>query len=92
VNVSLQAKDKANPANVLDRRVSQFLIVGTTFLPADFNRDGRVDGADLVVLALAFGAHRYNDNFNLAADFNGDGIIDGLDLAIFAASFGKSTF
>ncbi|HZF12108.1 MAG TPA: GDSL-type esterase/lipase family protein [Thermoanaerobaculia bacterium] len=93
VNVSLQAQDKANPVNLFDlRRISQFLIVGTTFLPADFNRDGRVDGEDLVVLALAFGAHRYNDNFNLAADLNGDGIIDGLDLALLAASFGKSTF
>ncbi|HTQ80151.1 MAG TPA: dockerin type I domain-containing protein, partial [Thermoanaerobaculia bacterium] len=76
----------------LDRPVSTFQIVGTTFLPSDFNRDGRVDGKDLVTLALAFGAHRYNTNFNLAADLNGDGIIDGLDLAILASNFGNSTF
>jgi lysophospholipase L1-like esterase len=92
VTVSLRASDKAKPANVLDRPITRFQIVGTTFLPADLNRDGRVDGQDLVILALAFGARRFNDNFNLAADFNGDGSVDGLDLAVLAASFGKSTF
>ena len=92
VTVSLRSKDKANPPNVLNRPVTRFQINGTTFLPADLNRDGRVDGQDLVILALAFGARRFNDNFNLAADFNGDGSIDGQDLAILAASFGQSTF
>jgi acyl-CoA thioesterase-1 len=92
VTVSLRSKDKANPPNVLNRPVTRFQISGTTFLPADLNRDGRVDGQDLVILALAFGARRFNDNFNLAADFNGDGSIDGQDLAVLAASFGMSTF
>ncbi len=92
VTVSLRSKDKANPPNVLNRPVTRFQINGTTFLPADLNRDGRVDGQDLVILALAFGARRFNDNFNLAADFNGDGSIDGQDLAVLAASFGQSTF
>jgi acyl-CoA thioesterase-1 len=92
VTVSVRASDKAKPANVLDLPITRFLIVGTTFLPADLNKDGRVDGQDLVILALAFGARRFNDNFNLAADFNGDGSIDGQDLAVLAASFGKSTF
>jgi acyl-CoA thioesterase-1 len=92
VTVSLRSKDKANPPNVLNRPVTRFQISGTTFLPADLNRDGRVDGQDLVILALAFGARRFNDNFNLAADFNGDGSIDGQDLAVLAASFGQSTF
>jgi acyl-CoA thioesterase-1 len=92
VTVSLRSKDKASPPNVLDRPVTKFQIAGTTFLPADLNRDGRVDGQDLVILALAFGAHRYNTNYNLAADFNGDGIVDGRDLAVLAATFGQSTF
>jgi lysophospholipase L1-like esterase len=92
VAVGLKARDKASPANELDLQIAKFQIVGTTFLQPDLNRDGRVDGSDLVILALAFGAHRFNDNFNLAADFNGDGIIDGLDLAILASNFGKSTF
>jgi acyl-CoA thioesterase-1 len=92
VTVSLRSTDKAKPPNELDRPITRFQIVGTTFLQPDLNRDGRVDGQDLVILALAFGARRFNDNFNLAADFNGDGSIDGQDLAVLAASFGKSTF
>jgi acyl-CoA thioesterase-1 len=92
VTVSVRSKDQADPPNVLDRPITKFQIAGTTFLPADLNRDGRVDGQDLVILALAFGAHRYNTNYNLAADFNGDGIVDGQDLAVLAASFGQSTF
>src|SRR5262249_4479644 len=92
VTVSVRASDKAKPANLLDRPITRFQIVGPPFLPADLNKDGGVDGQDLVILALAFGARRFNDNFNLAADFNGDGQIDGLDLAVLAASFGKSTF
>jgi lysophospholipase L1-like esterase len=92
VDVHLHAQDHASPPNVLDRLVSEFIIAGTTFLPGDINRDGRVDGADLVILALAFGAHRYDSNYNQAADLNGDGIVDGLDLAILAANFGKTSF
>lgn len=92
VTVHLTSQDLANPPNVLDRDISSFIITGTTFLPGDLNHDGRVDGADLVVLALAFGAHRFDSNFNLAADLNGDGIVDGRDLAILAANFGKSSF
>jgi lysophospholipase L1-like esterase len=92
VDVHLHAQDQATPPNVLDRLVSEFIITGTTFLPGDLNRDGRVDGADLVILALAFGAHRYDSRYNINADFNGDGIVDGLDLAIIAGNFGKSSF
>ena len=92
VDVHLHAQDLATPPNVLDRLVSEFIITGTTFLPGDLNRDGRVDGADLVILALAFGAHRYDSRYNINADFNGDGIVDGLDLAIIAGNFGKSSF
>jgi hypothetical protein len=39
---------------VLDRPVTRFQIFGTTFLPADLNRAGRVDGQDLAVLAASF--------------------------------------
>ncbi|HXO19133.1 MAG TPA: GDSL-type esterase/lipase family protein [Thermoanaerobaculia bacterium] len=92
VSVGLRSRDLANPPNTVDRLISQFQIAGTTFLPADFNHDGRVDGNDLARLALAFGAHRFDSRFDLEVDLNGDGIIDGKDLAILAADFGKSTF
>ncbi|HVT16309.1 MAG TPA: GDSL-type esterase/lipase family protein [Thermoanaerobaculia bacterium] len=92
VAVHLTSQDLASPPNVIDRDVTDFLVAGTVFLPGDINRDGRVDGADLILLALAFGAHRFDDRYNLAADLNGDGIVDGLDLAILASNFGKSSF
>nr|MDP9122045.1 GDSL-type esterase/lipase family protein [Acidobacteriota bacterium] len=92
VSVALQSQDLASPPNQLDRTLATFIIAGTTFLPGDINHDGRVDGTDLLILALAFGAHRSDPNYNIAADFNGDGIVDGLDLAVVAANFGKSSF
>jgi len=49
-------------------------------LPGDFNGDGRVDGADLTVWSLAFGA-------TAAADSNGDGDSDGLDLLAWQRGF-----
>jgi hypothetical protein len=50
--------------------------------PADFNSDGKVDGADLNILLAAW-------NRNLPpADLNGDGIVDGQDLTIFWSYWG----
>jgi hypothetical protein len=92
VNLAVHAQDLATPPNVLDRQLARFIIAGTVFLTGDLNLDGRVDGQDLVILALAFGAHRADPNFNVAADLNGDGAVDGRDLAILAASFGESSF
>jgi lysophospholipase L1-like esterase len=92
VNVGVNTKDLASPANSFDGTLIQFIIEGTTFLPGDFNRDGVVDGEDLLALAYAFGAHRYDVRFSLPLDLNGDGIIDGLDLAIVAKNFGKHSF
>ncbi|HVT61675.1 MAG TPA: GDSL-type esterase/lipase family protein [Thermoanaerobaculia bacterium] len=90
--IGIQSQDRANPPNKLSQDLSQFVIVGTVFLPGDINHDGRVDGADLLLLALAFGAHRFDVRYSLAADLNGDGVVDGLDLAILAANFGKTSF
>ena len=46
---------------------------GTAIVPADLNRDGRVDGADLSMLLGAWGTAG-------DADFDGNGIVDGADL------------
>ncbi len=45
--------------------------------PADLNGDGIVDGADLGILLLNWGACE-----GCAADLNGDGVVDGADLGI----------
>jgi len=47
----------------------------TTFAPADFNRDGRVDGNDLGTLLGSWGVCAA-----CAADLNDDGVVDGNDL------------
>lgn len=92
VVVKLRSRDLANPPNVLDREVTQFTIEGTTFLPGDVDRDGRVDGADLLAFAPRFGARRGEARFAGFADINGDSEVNGADLAMLAANFGKTSF
>ena len=93
VTVGLRSRDLATPPNTIDRQIASFTIQGSTGgggLPGDVNGDGRVDGADLVLFGLHFGALRGEAAYSAAADFNGDGVIDGSDLAILAANFGQS--
>ena len=49
--------------------------------PADLNGDGVVNGADLAILLIQWGADG-------SADFNGDGVVNGADLATLLASWG----
>jgi hypothetical protein len=92
VIVRLRSRDLANPPHTFDREVTQFTIAGTTFLAGDIDRDGRVDGVDLLAFAPTFGARRTDARFRGFADLNSDSIIDGKDLAILAANFGKNSF
>ncbi|MFC1850114.1 M28 family peptidase [candidate division CSSED10-310 bacterium] len=57
-------------------------------LLGDIDSSGRVDGLDLLILSLAFGASEGDDNFNPEADLDYSGAIDGDDLAILKANFG----
>ncbi|MDY7093918.1 MAG: GDSL-type esterase/lipase family protein [Acidobacteriota bacterium] len=89
VFVGLSSRDLAAPANnTLDRNIMQFVIAGTQFLPGDIDRDGRVDGTDLVLFAVRFGSERGDGRFRAFADLNGDDAVDGRDLAILASNFG----
>lgn len=90
VFVGVRSRDLADPAHVIDRDLVQFVVRGTDFLPGDIDRDGRVDGVDLVAFAVRFGASQGDNRYRLFADFNGDGVIDGEDLAILASNFGRS--
>ena len=89
VSVGLRSRDLAIPPNTIDREVSRFKIQGSS-LKGDINSDGRVDGADLILFGLHFGALQGTAAYDAAADFNDDGRIDGLDLAILAANFGQT--
>jgi lysophospholipase L1-like esterase len=55
----------------------------------DIDDSGRVDGADLVLLGIAFGSVEGDDAYSAAADINEDGIVDGFDLAILADNFAQ---
>lgn len=88
--VEVQSQDLASPPNTIDRQLVQFVVQGTEFLDGDIDRDGRVDGADLVAFAVRFGTQRGDGAFRAFADFNGDDVVDGLDLALLAANFGLS--
>ncbi|MEM7049924.1 MAG: GDSL-type esterase/lipase family protein [Acidobacteriota bacterium] len=92
VFVGLRTQDLASPSNSRNTTLAQFVVAGTDFFRGDIDRDGRVDGADLINFARRFGARRGDSRFRGFADFNGDDIIDGQDLAILAASFGQTSF
>ena len=92
IHVALRSRDQATPANTVDREVSYFRIEGAPEegLRGDIDGDGRVDGADLVRLALAFGAGRGESRYAAAADLDSSGRVDGQDLAILASNFGRT--
>jgi lysophospholipase L1-like esterase len=93
VRVGLRSRDLVLPTpNTVDREIARFTIVGTTFLKGDLDQSGRVDGSDLVHLAILFGSRRGETRFRPNADLNNDDIVDGLDLAVLTANFGKSSF
>ncbi len=89
VTVSVHASDMSSPPNVMDGEVARFFVAGSSALTGDVNLDGTVDGKDLVLFALHFGASRHQMRYRSDLDFNADGVIDGSDLAILAANFGK---
>lgn len=53
--------------------------------PADVDRSGWVDGADLALMLSAWGPA----SSSLALDLSGDGVIDGADLSVLLASWGS---
>jgi hypothetical protein len=57
--------------------------------PTDINRDCRVDGADLNLLARAWNTAVSEAGFLAAADLDGDDYVGPLDLAILAEYFGQ---
>ena len=93
VRVGLRSRDLVVPTpNATDKDVARFIVAGTTILAGDLDRDGRVDGRDLVQFARRFGARASDARYLALADFNGDGTIDGSDLAVLASNFGKTSF
>jgi hypothetical protein len=60
------------------------LLVGEPFLAGDYNRDDRVDGADLTIWGAEFGS-----DSTLAADGNQDRNVDGSDFLLWQRDAGR---
>jgi PKD repeat protein len=60
-------------------------------VPGDVNGDGKVNLADLVLLAKAYGSTPGSPNWNPNADFNNDGSVGLDDLVILAKYYGTGT-
>lgn len=88
--VTLEVHAADDEDNVHDRVVGRFQVEGTVLPRGDIDRDGRVDGRDLIFLGLGFGAGAASHRFDADADFDGSGRIDGEDLAMLAANFGAN--
>jgi lysophospholipase L1-like esterase len=88
VEVVVRARDQANPPNEVARVFSRFAVIGSEFLPGDFDASGTVDDIDLVLLSATFGARVGETRFSPDADLDGNGLVDGVDLAILASNYG----
>jgi subtilisin family serine protease len=58
-------------------------------IPGDVNSDNVVDGADLVLLRVAYGSTILSVNWSSECDFNSDGLIDVNDVRVLGKNFGK---
>jgi lysophospholipase L1-like esterase len=67
----------------------RFTVEGASFFRGDIDRNGRVDGYDLVLLAFSFGAGAGNNRYRPEHDLDNDGFVGGSDLAILASNFGR---
>jgi len=69
---------------------SEFTIANSiSAITADINRDGIVDGEDLMILGRAYGSSSGSSRWNADADLDGDGDVDGSDMEILKTNYGR---
>ena len=79
---------------ITSSRTYSWAILATPPGNVDFTTPGsenRVDGYDLIMLDMLFGAVAGSPGWNPLADFNGDGVIDDADFTILQENFGKTS-
>jgi lysophospholipase L1-like esterase len=89
--VLVRSQDRNDPPNTFERLLSLYDVEGRKVLPGDVDFDCFVDGNDLTILGLYFGAEDGDPRYFTRYDFNRDGVIDGRDLAQLAKNFGRNT-
>ena len=57
--------------------------------PYDLNKDGVINGKDLILFVRYMGTAKGESGFNPLCDFNDDGVINIKDLSIFSSHFGE---
>ena len=78
-----------NPGDHSEQDITKWTFTGpngAANIPGDFNGDGKVDFADLLILAQNYGKSGVQPN---QGDANGDGKVDFSDLLILAQNYGK---
>ena len=89
VEIDMDLRDTASPPNTQTTKATRFTVKGAAFFRGDIDKNGRVDGHDLVLLAFSFGSSRGNSRYREAHDLDNDGFVGGSDLAILATNFGR---
>ena len=89
VEVSATIADSNVPGNELALDYTYTATAGNGS-GGDIDRSGRVDGADLAVLAKSFGVGRRDRRYDFAADIDASGFVDGFDLAVLSQAFGSA--
>jgi len=89
--VGIRSSDLNDPPNVTDRVFKEFRVNGGMIVRGDLDKSCRVDGIDLLILALAFGSRTGEARYSLTADINNDGVVNGMDFALMADNFGRSS-
>lgn len=78
-----------NSAGIKFSQALHLYVILHKYEPYDLNKDGVIDGLDLVILARAMGTSKGENDFNPSCDFNKDGIVDMKDLNMFSSHFGE---
>jgi lysophospholipase L1-like esterase len=89
--LSVRTQDRNDPPNVSERVLKLYDVEGRKILPGDVDFDCFVDGNDVTILGLYFGAEAGDSRYFPRYDFNNDGAIDGRDLAQMAKNFGRDS-
>ena len=89
--ITMRSEDGAEPPNIRNQIVAEFSVADARRLASDVNGDCRVDGFDLTLLGVAFGARRGEVDYSSFTDITNDGRVDGDDLAKLAKNFGKKS-
>ena len=87
VTIEMSLQDLAGNSQQVE--AIRFTVQGSGFFRGDIDRNGRVDGHDLVLLAFSFGAGAGSNRYRAEHDLDNDGFVGGSDLAILAANFGR---